>query len=425
MKKAVKLKADVAAEHRDYDMIVIGATGFTGRRTARELINKYSSTYRIGLAARDKKRLEALATKLGLSTKDCFTLDTTDTQVVKEVVGRSRLIISTVGPYALYGESVIAACAQLGTHYTDITGEVDFIARMTECYAEEARASGARLVSFCGFDSVPAEVAVHKLTKRFGAEEELTIQSYYTTKGGLNGGTIATMLNKLASGGDNESVGPDVLIAAGKYAESAKKVKDKNNTPKPITLIQPKDARFFGFVGRIQRWSTPFVMSGINARVVYRSVSDMQQAGNYSLKCFGYSEQSSLGRWYTPISFITTSILLLCLASFGPLAWFRRILSHIVPAPGQGPSERSIEQGFMRLHVFAKGSSGQREELQCFFSGDPSNKATVFFLVQSSILLLKKLKAKSLAPAGFHTPYTAFGEALEHQLTNQGYEITI
>ncbi len=427
MNKTIDTKADVAVEHRDYDMIIVGATGFTGRRTARELINKYSSTYRIGLAARNKQRLEALATSLGLSTKDCFTVDTSKAEVVKEVVGRTRLIISTVGPYALYGESVIAACAQLGTHYTDITGEVDFIARMSERYAGEATTSGARLVSFCGFDSVPAELAVHKLAQRFGSEEELTIQSYYTTKGGLNGGTIATMLNKLASSGNNQRVGPDVLVATGKYAESAEKVKleDKNNIPKPPTLIQPKDARFFGFVGRIQRWSTPFIMSGVNARVVYRSVSDIQQAGNYSFKYFGYSEQSSLGRWYAPISFITTSIMLLCLAILGPFAWFRRILSLVLPAPGRGPSEKSIEQGFMRLHVFAKSNSGQKEELQCFFSGDPSNKATVFFLVQSSILLLKKLEAKSLAPAGFHTPYTAFGEALEHQLTSHGYEISI
>ena len=115
-----------------------------------------------------------------------------------------------------------------GTHYTDITGEVDFIARMSERYAEQARASGARLVSFCGFDSVPAELAVHKLAQRFGPEEELTIQSYYTTKGGLNGGTIATMLNKLASGRDNQRVGPDVLVAARQDTTRVrKKVEDK------------------------------------------------------------------------------------------------------------------------------------------------------------------------------------------------------
>ena len=425
--KDAPVAASMTEQQRSYDIIVVGATGFTGRRAARELINQYASTYRIGLAARNKQRLESLAAELGLTTKDCFTVDTADAERVKEVVGLTRLIVSTAGPYALYGEPVIAACAHLGTHYTDITGEVDFIARMSERYAEQARASGARLVSFCGFDSVPAEVAVHKLAQRFGPEEELTIQSYYTTKGGLNGGTIATMLNKLASGGDNQRVGADVLVAASRYNEITKKktAEAQNNTPKPPALIQPKGAQFFGFVRRIKRWSAPFIMSGVNARVVYRSVSDTQKAGSYSFKRFGYSEQSSLGRWYAPLSFITTSILLLSLASLGPFAWFRRILSRVVPAPGQGPSEESIEQGFMRLHVFAKSSSGQKEELQCFFSGDPSNKATVFFLVQSSILLLQELDAKSLAPAGFHTPYTAFGDALEHQLTSHGYEISI
>ena len=419
--------ADLIAKQRDYDIIVLGATGFTGRRAARELINQYSSSYRIGLAARNKQRLEALADQLGLPAKDCFTVDTTDAERVREVVGLTRLIVSTAGPYALYGESVIAACAQLGTHYTDITGEVDFIARMSERYADKAQASGARLVSFCGFDSVPAEIAVHKLAQRFGPEDQLIIQSYYTTKGGLNGGTIATMLNKLASGGDNQHIGPDVLVAAGKYNEVAGKITAENEstTPELPTLVQPKGAQFFGFVGRIQRWSTPFIMSGVNARVVYRSMSHQQFLGSYAFKRFGYSEQSSLGRWYAPGSFIMTTLLLLTLTTLGPFAWFRSLLSNFVPSPGEGPSEESIEQGFMQLNVFAESSSGQKEHLQCAFSGDPSNKATVFFLVQSSILLLKQLEAKSLAPAGFHTPYTAFGEALEQQLISNGYEIHI
>ena len=417
--------AEPIAKQREYDIIILGATGFTGRRAARELMNQYSSSYRIGLAARNRERLEVLADQLGLPTKDCFTVDTTDAERVREVVGLTRLIVSTAGPYALYGESVIAACAQLGTHYTDITGEVDFIARMSEHYADNAKVSGARLVSFCGFDSVPAEVAVHKLAQRFGPEDQLIIQSYYTTKGGLNGGTIATMLNKLASGGDNQSIGPDVLVAAGRYNEVRGNItsENKGTTPELPTLIQPKGAHFFGFVGRIQRWSTPFIMSGVNARVVYRSMSHQQFLGSYAFKRFGYSEQSSLGRWHAPGSFIMTSLLLLTLTTLGPFAWFRSLLSNFVPSPGEGPSEESIEQGFMKLNVFAESSSGQKEQLQCAFSGDPSNKATVFFLVQSSILLLKQLEAKSLAPAGFHTPYTAFGEALEQQLINNGYEI--
>ena len=417
---SVDLSINMTSKQRDYDIIIVGATGFTGRRAARELLHQYSTTYRIGLAARNRQRLESLAKELSLPTEHCFIMDTTDAERVREVVGLTRLIVSTAGPYALYGESVIAACAQLGTHYTDITGEVDFIARMSERYADKAQASGARLVSFCGFDSVPAEVAVHKLAQRFGSEEQLTIQSFYTTQGGLKGGTIATMLNKLAESSNQEPVGPDVLVAAGRYVAS---LEDTLGTPSLPILVQPKGAHFFGFVQKIKRWSTPFIMSGVNARVVYRSVSEVQQSGSYSFKRFGYSEQSRLGRWYTPGSFIMTALLLLTLTTLGPFAWFRSMLTRFVPSPGEGPSEESIEQGFMQLNVFAESSSGQKEELKCYFSGDPSNKATVFFLVQCSILLLKGLEAKSLAPAGFHTPYTAFGEALEKQLSQNGYEI--
>jgi short subunit dehydrogenase-like uncharacterized protein len=412
---------------RPYDFLVIGATGFTGRRTARVLLEECPDPARVALAARNQERLLALAKEVGVEEKNCFQLDTTDVARVQQIIPTSRMVVSTAGPYSLYGEAVLAACAASGTHYTDITGEVDFIAEMAQKYGKEAQSSGARLVSFCGFDSVPAEVAVHTLAKRFsqGNEsdesgggkngdkgDELSIQSYYQTRGGLNGGTIATMLNKLATSGNNQKVQPDALIPESQRAHGPK-------------LKAPKGAQFFGFVRRIARWSTPFIMSGVNARVVYRSVQQMHESKAYNFSSFGYSEQSSLGKWYAPWSFLLTTKLLLSLAILGPFAWFRKLLSWFVPKPGQGPSEESIESGFFRMRVFAENTSGQKEEISCFFAGDPSNKATVFFLVHSSVLLLELEQLNQLASPGFHTPYTAFGDHLAQRLEQKGYQIDI
>ena len=412
---------------RPYDFLVIGATGFTGRRTARVLLEECPDPARVALAARNQERLLALAKEVGVEEKNCLQLDTTDVARVQQIIPTSRMVVSTAGPYSLYGEAVLAACAAFGTHYTDITGEVDFIAEMAQKYGKEAQSSGARLVSFCGFDSVPAEVAVHTLAKRFsqGNEsdesgggkngdkgDELSIQSYYQTRGGLNGGTIATMLNKLATSGNKQKVQPDALIPESQRAHGPK-------------LKAPKGAQFFGFVRRIARWSTPFIMSGVNARVVYRSVQQMHESKAYNFSSFGYSEQSSLGKWYAPWSFLLTTKLLLSLAILGPFAWFRKLLSWFVPKPGQGPSEESIESGFFRMRVFAENTSGQKEEISCFFAGDPSNKATVFFLVHSSVLLLELEQLNQLASPGFHTPYTAFGDHLAQRLEQKGYQIDI
>lgn len=412
---------------RPYDFLIIGATGFTGRRTTRVLLEECPNPARVALAARNQERLLALAKEVGVDEKNCFQLDTTDVARVQQIIPTSRMVVSTAGPYSLYGEAVLAACAASGTHYTDITGEVDFIAEMAQKYGKEAQSSGARLVSFCGFDSVPAEVAVHTLAKRFsqGNEsdesgggkngdkgDELSIQSYYQTRGGLNGGTIATMLNKLATSGNKQKVQPDALIPESQRAHGPK-------------LKAPKGAQFFGFVRRIARWSTPFIMSGVNARVVYRSVQQMHESKAYNFSSFGYSEQSSLGKWYAPWSFLLTTKLLLSLAILGPFAWFRKLLSWFVPKPGQGPSEESIESGFFRMRVFAENTSGQKEEISCFFAGDPSNKATVFFLVHSSVLLLELEQLNQLAEPGFHTPYTAFGDHLAQRLEQKGYQIGI
>jgi short subunit dehydrogenase-like uncharacterized protein len=399
-----------ATRKRAYDYLIIGATGFTGRRTSRVLLEQCADRNRVALTARNSKRLTSLAKDLGVDEQHCYQLDTTDIEQVKHVIPMARMVVSTAGPYSLYGEAVLATCAATGTHYTDITGEVDFIAEMAQKYRDQAQSSGARLVSFCGFDSVPAEVAVHTLAQRFSKGDELSIQSYYQTRGGLNGGTIATMLNKLAKSDRKQKVQPDALIPPDQRAAGPR-------------LKAPKGAQFFGFVRRISRWSTPFIMSGVNARVVYRSVHHRHATGDYDFSSFGYSEQSSLGRWYAPWSFLLTTKLLLALAIYGPFVWFRSLLRVFVPKPGQGPSEASIESGYFRMQVFAENTKGQTEKISCFFAGDPSNKATVFFLVHCSVLLLELEDLNQLAGPGFHTPYTAFGDHLKLRLEEKGYQI--
>ncbi|RNC85973.1 MAG: hypothetical protein ED557_04180 [Balneola sp.] len=392
---------------REYDIILLGATGFTGKRAARYLSSQAPEQLRIGLAARNAASLSVIAEEVGVADSDLFVVDTLDEQQVLEVVSKTRILITTVGPYSLYGEHVIAGCAKAGTHYLDITGEVGFIKSMADKYGETAKKSGAILIPFSGFDSVPAEVSMLLLSREFDPSEEVYIKSYYSLKGGLNGGTIATMLNKFETGEYKLMSNPRLAM-------------DSNEQQ----IGKATDQYFTGYDSSLKRWVTPFIMSGINSKVLYRSSDIFRNREEPLFKSIAYSEHASLGRWYNPTPFITTLLSLLLIQKLGPFSWFRKLVRTLAPAPGEGPSEKSIEEGFFKITSIANSTSGKRASVACSYPGDPSNKATVFFLCESALALLEKLESRTtLTHTGFLTPSTALGNELITRLSSKGYSI--
>lgn len=163
---------------KNYDLILIGATGFTGKRAARYLKENIPSSLSWGIAARNSEKLSAIAEELVVPSEHCFIVDTTIREQVEAVVKQAKVILTTVGPFSLYGEEVIAACAKFGTHYLDITGEVGFIKEMEAKYGELAKQSGAMIIPFSGFDSVPADIATYILASKFESPEKLTIKAF-------------------------------------------------------------------------------------------------------------------------------------------------------------------------------------------------------------------------------------------------------
>ncbi|WP_428236315.1 saccharopine dehydrogenase family protein [Gracilimonas sp.] len=389
-----------------FDLILIGATGFTGRRAARYLKEHAPEDFNWGIAARNPDKVSALAKKLNLPENQCFIVDNLNKERVEEVVQKTKIVITTAGPFSLYGENVIAACAKFGTHYLDITGEVGFIKQMADKYGEMARESGALLIPFSGFDSIPADIAAFLLQKEFDQPEKLSIKSYYSISGGFNGGTIATMLNKFETGEYKKMNTPTLLLS--------------QNTEQNIH--KPEDAQFFGFDSAISRWSAPFIMGAINSKVVYKTAELMKEQGAPYAESISYSEHSSLGRWYNPVPFFVVSIIVLSITLLGPFEWFRNLLRKIMPAPGEGPSEEQIENGYFKLLAVAEDQDGQKASLNMSYPGDPGNKSTVFFLCESALCLAEnsdKLKTKS----GFKTPVSALGELLVQRLSTRGLKI--
>ncbi|HBX67659.1 MAG TPA: hypothetical protein DEG32_16460, partial [Balneolaceae bacterium] len=218
---------------------------------------------------------------------------------------------------------------------------------------------------------------------------------------GFNGGTIATMLNKFETGEYKEMSDPRLLISNGSQK-----------------IHKPDRAQFFGFDAAIKRWSAPFIMGAINSKVVYKSSEDNSYA-----ESIAYSEHSSLGKWYNPIPFFVVSFIVLAIAIFGPKEWFRSLLKKIMPAPGEGPSEEQIENGYFKLLAIAKDETDKTVSLKMSYPGDPGNKATVFFLCESALCLFESLDTIKLA--GFKTPATAFGTQLADRLTSRGLNIKV
>ncbi|MFD2533126.1 saccharopine dehydrogenase family protein [Gracilimonas halophila] len=392
---------------KPFDIILIGATGFTGKRAANYLKDNAPNDLNWGIAARNSEKLSAVADKLNLSVDRCFTVDTTDKKQVEAVVKRTKIVITTVGPFSLYGEEVIAACARSGTHYLDITGEVGFIKKMKDRYGDLAEQSGAKLIPFSGFDSIPADLSTLLLSREFDQPEKLNIKAYYSISGGFNGGTIATMLNKFETGEYKEMNDPRLLLHQSDQL-----------------IHPPENGHFFGYDKNINRWSSPFIMGAINSKVVYKSASIMRKMRKSYAKSISYSEHSSLGKWYNPLPFLFISLMLFSLTIFGPYKWFRTFLKKIMPAPGEGPSEDQIQNGYFKMKAMANDSQGNHHTLTMSYPGDPGNKSTVFFLCESALCLAESENNITEAK-GFLTPATAFGMKLAVRLQQRGLQVMI
>lgn len=393
---------------RSFDIILLGATGFTGRRAARYLRDNAPDELSWAVAARNAKTLATLATELSIPSDRCFIINSLHKEEMDFISTKARVIITTVGPYSLYGESIIASCAEHGTHYLDITGEVGFIKQMADKYGAIAKNNKSIFIPFSGFDSVPAEVCLHLLSKRFKPTDEVYIKSFYSLKGGFNGGTIATMMNKFETGEYKLMNDPRLAM----------------DTDYQL-LGEAIDRNYVGFNSDIKRWTTPFIMSAINSKVVYRCCDIVRQMGTPYFKSIAYSEHASLAKWYNPLPFLITLLILVLVQFLGPFSWFRNLLLKFAPAPGEGPSEKSIENGYFKIHAIATSKTGKEEHIRCSYSGDPSNKATVFFLCESAFALFEKLDSKNnpFTNFGFLTPASALGDILVNRLKMNGYRI--
>lgn len=401
---------NVAENTLRHDLVVFGATSFVGQILCRYLLDKYgvNRDLRWALAGRSLTKLEALRASLGDAAValELIVVDAADEAGLRRMCHEARVIVSTVGPYALYGEPLVKVCAETGTDYCDLTGEVQWIRRMIERYGAAARASGARIVHCCGFDSIPSDLGVWFLQREsqagFGracARVKLRVKAM---RGGFSGGTVASLLNVVKETRANPALRKELANPYSLCVESGGK-----GVRQPSGAAVKYDADF-------RSWTAPFVMSGINTRIVHRSNALLGQP--YS-SGFVYDEQVLTGRGLRG-RFAAT------LAGFGlgafmvasSIAPVRRLLERFVlPKPGEGPSPLQQEKGFFDLRLFGRTDDGQTLRVKVTGDRDPGYGSTAKMLGEAAMCLAFEVSRAERA-GGFWTPASALGGRLLQRL---------
>ena len=394
---------------REFDVIVVGATGFTGALVAEYLCERYGvgSNLRWAAAGRSHEKLAALQASLGpaAASLPLIVANTLDAQSVRDLARRTRVILTTVGPYARYGSELVAACAESGTHYCDLAGEVQWIKRMIDAHDSEARKSGARIVHCCGFDSIPMDIGAWFLQReahqRYGSYCDSVTLLVKAMKGGASGGTMASMTNLMREAREDREVARVLARPYSLNPDGEQRGPDKG------------DQRGVRFDDDAGSWTAPFIMASVNTRVVRRSHALLGYPWGAD---FRYHEAIRTGPgiagWFRAATITAGLTGLVFLASFG---WTRDLLERFVlPKPGTGPDAEARENGFFNLEQIGRLADGRRIRSRISGDRDPGYGSTSKMLAESAVCLAQdELESEG----GVHTPASAMAAPLIERLT--------
>lgn len=392
------------ANKRTYDLVVFGATSFVGEILCRHLVARHGTKgpLRWAIAGRSAEKLESIASSTGADV-DRIVADAADPSALAELTESTAVVVSTVGPYALYGSDLVAAAAANGTHYCDLTGEPQWMQRMIDAHDETAEATGARIVHSCGFDSIPSDLGVwftqQEAEKRFGKPCESIAMRVKAMKGGASGGTIASGLNVM------EEVAKDPAlrkVLANPYALAPDGMRTGPKQPN-VTIPNVDEAS--------GEWVAPFVMASVNTRIVQRTHALLGRPWGHD---FIYDEAMLMGGG--PLGAAKAAALtgglggFMGMAAIGPV---RSVLKkYVLPKPGTGPSPEAQEAGFFDIRFYGTTEDGESIETKVTGDADPGYGSTAKMLGEAALALVE-----GSGPGGFLTPATAFGDDLIARLT--------
>ncbi|MEO8842227.1 MAG: saccharopine dehydrogenase NADP-binding domain-containing protein [Kofleriaceae bacterium] len=385
---------------REFDLVLLGATGFTGKLVAQYL---HRHPMRWAIAGRNRDKLAAVGVDA-----PAIIIDAMDPKACDELARRTKVICTTVGPYAKYGSAVVAACAAAGTHYCDLTGEVPWMREMIDAHHETARKTGARIVHASGFDSIPSDLGTwatqQEFIERFGHPAHKVTAYYGALSGGFSGGTVGSMFG-LADAMEDREVR---RIVGNPYGLD----------PDPHAARPPApDDKLPRWEAEVGTFTVPFVMAATNSRVVRRGHA---LAGFPWGDDFVYREVMTTPRSPKGLLMaagITAGLGGLALALRSPK--LRAELEKRAPKSGEGPSEAQRQRGHWTVHFVATRGKERLDYTVADPHGDPGYASTSKMLGEAAMSLAFDPLASQ---GGVQTPSTAMAGALVNRLRAAGLE---
>ena len=398
------------SNEREFDLIIWGATGFTGRLVAAYLYDRYGDdpSLKWAVAGRNQAKLKAIRDEVTDDSIGMIIADSDDDASLDAMTKRTKVILTTVGPYGKYGSKLVAACVANNTHYCDLTGEVPWMRQMIDQHHDSAEANGTKIVHTCGFDSIPFDMGVYFMQKeakaRTGHPAKSIKMRVRSLSGGISGGTYASLSDAM------EKAAADKRLLKAMVDPYGLNPEDKRNGP------DKRDLQSVVYDDTCKSWIFPFVMASINTKVVRRS----NALGGYPYgKDFRYDEAMMSGDGIAGRikgGTATAGLGLILLAKPGSL--LKRGIDMVFPKPGEGPDRRKREAGYYNLRFYATLHDDSMAVGKVTGDMDPGYGSTSKMLAECGVCL-----AKDETPnvAGVLTPSIAMGDALLKRLeTNAG-----
>lgn len=388
----------MAATSNSHDIVIFGATSFVGQILCRYMVERHGVDGELdwAIAGRNAEKLQSVAADTGADVTQ-IVCDANDAAALADMAASTKLVISTVGPYALYGSKLVAAVAEAGIDYVDLTGEPQWMQKMIDRYHDRAVETGARIVHACGFDSVPSDLGVwfvqQQAQERFGETCNSIRMGVKAMKGGASGGTVASMMNMM----DDVAAEPELRkVLANPYALAPKG--DRDGVDQPNVTLPDYDLG-------LDSWTAPFVMAATNTRIVFRTHALL---GHPWGDDFTYGESMMMGQGFggRAKAFGMSGAMggFMGAAAVGPM---RKLMAKALPESGEGPSPEKQESGFYDLRFHGTTPSGDEIMVKVTGDRDPGYGSTSKILAEAATTLLQRSHDET--SGGCLTPATALG----------------
>ena len=389
---------------REFDIIIWGASGFTGRLVAEYLFKQYgtSGNLKWAMAGRNQEKLETVRASIADTSVPIVVAESSDEASIKQMVLRTKVICTTVGPYAIYGSKLVAACVENKAHYCDLAGEVQWMRQMIDKHQEAAQANGVKIVHSCGFDSIPSDMGVYFIQREAKAQKGQRAKKISmrvaAMKGGLSGGTYASLSKVMEQAQQDKSI---YKVLTNPYGLNPTDQQEGEDRPDLMSVVFDKTSQ--SYVG-------PFIMAGINTKVVRRS----NALSNYSYgKDFRYDEATLSGKGFKGKMRGILAAIPLMFMTAKPKSVLKSIANKLLPKPGEGPNKKQRENGFYNLRFYVTLEDGSSAMGKVTGDKDPGYGSTSKMLGETAVCLAVDELPKI---SGVLTPSVSMGEALLQRL---------